>query len=642
MPKAPKSASQYHYHIKKSNLAGTGKAPTSAITKIKYDFEMDRKESEPSRLGYIYVSALPNTPTSALDPLAMATACEQSRSKFANSKASFMGHVDLSLPKELNTNQRHELIRSIVDYHRDELQVPVYAAEHSADDENNNWHIHLSFPMQYVHAANDGGFKLGDRLIQYRTAAVRTAAGLPKSNHEDLLRVRATVGNLIADAMIKANVNIHLAERWRHGYLKLHQQVKEAIRRGDTEFVFDNAMRRPSRKEGYNTSRWNKPSYSDQREKAEKHNQAGQDENIAVETVVRNMLDHILDLAEKANLNEPEHIRMLARDHGITIEWTRASSSRTAKVTGMRVHNFTGKEIGITLYDLKKRMGWKELPAYKRYPDKAGEDFDRYAELVHKANIGVIPGQAKDIVPRAIKATQIIAEKQLTEAAAVRDAAAARARQDAPNATKERGEAARSAQRFPLGEKPNESLPQERPDIQDQRQGIKDPRDATITDQPSHSHMPPDKPAVRPSHPAYDDLLKELTMNQPRINRQNPAISAADLLESMKKFEEEERKRLEKKRKEQGQIPQYERAPIPAGNIHDPISTPEDLFNKQKDKPPMSEIERKKILQEQLDEFNQKQREIVRAMKIEHEQNMGMSSHQRATDYEQSRPRPRG
>jgi len=400
MPKAPNSASQYHYHLKFSNRAGANNAPQSATGKIKYDFVMDEQSSEGSRLGYAYVSAPSNTPVSALEPLAMAQVCDQSLHKKAKMNTRIMAHAELSLPKELNPSQRHELIRSIADHFRDELQVPIYVAEHAPDEGNHNWHIHISHPLRHVHATDDGRFRLGDKIIQYQRPEIRRAAGLPAKTDDDLRRMRAALGNLITDSMIKAHVNIHLAERWRHGHLRLYQQVRKAIERGDDEFVSDNAGRDPTKKEGYNASRWHKPSDSEKRKHAEEHNEYVRNENIGMGTMVRNTLKHILDLADKANLTEPEHIRMLARDHAITIEWTRHSKSKSAKVTGMRIQGLTGKETGITLAMLKNAWAGKNprpISAIQIRPEKISIDT---LNLSARRILALFPANLKTLSPR--------------------------------------------------------------------------------------------------------------------------------------------------------------------------------------------------------------------------------------------------
>jgi hypothetical protein len=408
IPIAPPSSSKFHSNTKFSNLAGFHKAPKSASDKIKYDFELDLKDGERSRLDYVYTSTPPNTPFDAFNPLLMAEKCEQSLGRKANSRARIMGHAEIALPNGLTVEQRHKLARDIADAHQHRLGVPVYLAGHEPHGNNGNWHLHMSFPLREVLPISEGGFKLGDKLPDFQSYDQRKKAGL-QQRPTFTSDMREVVADRCADALHDAGSAIHLAERWRHGHKPLPAQVDAAIVRGDVDFVSENYGRDPTRKEGNSTRLWRSQSRSDQRRIAESHNRDIQAGTLGPEMLTRTLTNRVLILAERAGITKPEALRMLARDHSLNIEWVRAKGGKDAKVIGVRVQmhggpKLAGKVVGASLPDLKRRFNWSEAPTYTRCPAKSGEAFDQYAAAVRDAGLDVVPGRPHDMLSQTVQA----------------------------------------------------------------------------------------------------------------------------------------------------------------------------------------------------------------------------------------------
>lgn len=403
----PKSASKFYFNLKSSSIAGSRGAPSSAVSKVAYDLRLDEHESR-GDLDQRFVFLPRHLPASAADPLAAALACQQraAASKYANSRTRQMLHTTVALPAHLTTEQRHHLVQKLSAIHSEKLgarRLPVFAGAHLPHGESLNFHVHLSMPAYEVRPTPGGGFEMAERLPFLMRPPERRARGLPPTNHQDLRDLRAAVADAIADACHEAGMAFHAAERWRHGHKRLHEQVEAAAVRGDLLFVADNALRDVSHHEGPAAHRHT----SQRRELAETHN-ADQAE-IGPALLTRTLLSRVLDQAAKAGLAHPEHLRMLARDMGLAIEWVKASPKRTAPVTGLRVRMdggpvLTGREVSCTLFDLRRRFGWTESPAYARYAPKAGPEFDTYAAAVLAAGLGVAPGQPRDLFPHAVSA----------------------------------------------------------------------------------------------------------------------------------------------------------------------------------------------------------------------------------------------
>ena len=434
MPVAPMSASQFHHNRKFSNRAGAHRAPRSATAKIAYDLDLGRdSRHEISRVDYVFVSAGPDTPHAALDSMRMAQACETATGKRANSRARLMGHDTIALPHILSPDARRALVRQIADDIRNSLDgVPVCAATHTPDPGRRNWHLHASFPLRHVHSIGDrGDFRLGDKVMFEQRPQVRRAAGLPATNHSELRAIRARIAGRIADALAADGHEYHVSERWRHGHLRLHEQVAAAARRGDVQFVIENAHRDASHKEGLGASRWRHAAGDGKRASAVGHNadvrQQCEMRTPGTQTIMRTLVGRVLAEAQRAGISDPEHIRMLARDHGLSISWVRKRGGRGTPVTGVQVHIpggpvLSGRAVGASLGELSRQFGWQAPPAYVRYAAKTGLEFEAYAAQVRAAGLNIIPGQPRDLLHNALnaclqKADQLEAQAQAARAA---------------------------------------------------------------------------------------------------------------------------------------------------------------------------------------------------------------------------------
>lgn len=431
--RAPRSASHFHHNRKYSNRARAHRAPGSAVAKVRYDLRLDRPEHERTDLDYTYICAPPGTPEMALDPVSMALASESSLGKKATLRARIMSHETIALPAQLNDDQRRELARQVAHLYREKMGVPIYLAIHKPN-KNDNWHIHLSHPLREVLDDEKGGFKLGQKIMFEQQAAVRREAGLQPTNHGELKSLRTQLAATIANSMETADLDRHMCERWRWGHLKLGDQVAKAEERGDLEFVTDNAGRDPTRHEGPNPSDWRAASQDPVRQTAKTHNQDTATDVPGPELMTRTLLSRVIDQASKARITDPEHLRMLARDHCLSIHWVRSKGGKDAAVTGLQIQmaggpKISGKQAGASLNDLKRQFGWDAPPAYVRYPAKSGEAFDAYAQAVRRAGLNIDPGQPKDLLPNVLAAIEAdsTARRLRAQAAATAAPLAARA-----------------------------------------------------------------------------------------------------------------------------------------------------------------------------------------------------------------------
>lgn len=404
--RAPLSASQFHFHAKKSRASGASKSPVSCVNKVKYDLGLDEKDPHKDRVKVVFVAAPEGTPTAAHDPLKMAEACFQRarQSKYANSNTGQMTHYDTALPNFLSDDQLAKLADQINSKISEKFGVPSFSGVHL---DRGNYHTHSSVPLYEVHDDGTGGFYLGDRINHAKRPQEREALGLPKSPATELRQLRAELADLIADSIAQHHANDpdqeaarHQAERWRHGHLTLGQQVEKAAIRGDIQFVLDNLNREATRKEGPAPT-------SSRREAAIAHNKtAGKPSEIpAPELITKTLAQRVVSLAEQAKLGRPEQLRLLAKKCGLNVHW---SAGQNGNVQGVSysIHGgprIAGGRIGASLGTLQNRLGWAERPEYKRFPPKSGDQVMDFKRKLIEAKLEHV--EDDDYVARSIKIT---------------------------------------------------------------------------------------------------------------------------------------------------------------------------------------------------------------------------------------------
>jgi len=435
--RAPGSASQYHFHAKKSKASGAGKSPVSCRNKVEYDLGLDPKDPNKDRVKMVFVSSPEGTPIAARDPLQMAEACFQRarQSKYANSNTGQMLHLDTSLPNVLTDDELARLSDQINEQIGQKFGVPCYSGVHL---DRGNFHIHSSIPLYEIHADENGGFRLGDRIDHAKRPSERESLGLPRSPAGELRELRKEVADLIADAVADhykshpdPEAARHLSERWRHGHLTLPQQVEKAAQRGDVAFVLDNLNREATRKEGPPTGAWRaSPAHNHRREAAVEHNKvAGKASEIpGPELITKTLVARVVHLAEQAKLDQPEHFRMLAKQAGLNVHWSPGKDGNVQGVSysikgGPRV---AGTRAGASLGVLQKKLGWAEKPVFKRFPPREGEEVMDFKNKIIEAKLEHLENE--DYVAKSIKVTLFRLKKLEDEALenAKRDPAAER------------------------------------------------------------------------------------------------------------------------------------------------------------------------------------------------------------------------
>lgn len=402
--RAPSSASQFHLHVKKSKASGAGKAPVSCKSKVLYDLGLGENDPHQDRVKVAFVSAPPDTPNAARDPLRMADAClkRARRSKYANSRTGQMLHFDAALPNNLTLDRLARLAGDINQKISDQFNAPAYSGVHL---DYGNFHIHSSVPLYEIHGDGKNGFTLGDRIDHAKRPSEREALSLPRSPAGELRELRRHIANLIADAVAEEHPDDpHTAERWRHGHHTLARQVEEAARRGDVQFVLDNLNREATRKEGPPPGAWRATPPGGRRQEAIEHNkQAGKPASVpAPELITRTLASRVIHLAEKAQIDKPEEFRMLARDHGLSVAWVPSKEGGVQGVTfavagGPRI---AGRRLGASLGVLQRQLQWDGRPSYRRFAPKNGDEHDEYIRKIEAADIK--PSNSTD---RAIKIT---------------------------------------------------------------------------------------------------------------------------------------------------------------------------------------------------------------------------------------------
>lgn len=408
--RAPATASQYHFHAKKSRASGAGKSPMSARAKLEYDLGVDEKDKHKDRVKAVFVSVPEGQPASVKDPLRMADACHMRarQSKYANSNTTQMFHFDTALPNFLTDDQQTRMAEQVNAHISKKFNVPAYSGLHADPD---NVHLHSSIPLYEILSDRAGGYRLGNRIDHAKRPSERKALGIAKSPAGELRELRQDIANLIADVVADElkdhpdhEAAHHTAERWRHGHLKLSQQVEKAAARGDVQFVFDNLNRDATRKEGPRPQSGTFSKSDPKREQAEAYNlEAGKPSATpAPELITRTLVNRVVDLAERAGIDTPESFRMLARDMGLLVHWSLSKEGGVQGVTfsvsgGPRV---AGQRVGASLGTLQKKLSWQERPEYRRYAPRKGQEWDEYQEKIESA--GIRPADSSD---KAIKVT---------------------------------------------------------------------------------------------------------------------------------------------------------------------------------------------------------------------------------------------
>lgn len=417
--RAPASASQFHLHVKRSNRAGSRRAPSSAVSKILYDLGLDKPGAD-ARVAGLFVCLPDDCPQLADDALLMAQACEAraAKEKFANSRTGQMLHFDIALPNFLDAHRQAALAKQINESLSEALNVPAYAAIH---DDRGNVHLHASLPLYAVQDDDAGGYVLSERIMHAQRPEIREAAGLSRSPASELAAIRTTVANLIADSVAEQlaneppHISKHLVERWRCGHFKLEEQVIRAAQRGDIEFVEQNAQRDPTKKEGPGARRdWSEQSRDERRHSAKAHNENAHE---GVENITKASVQRALRLADAAQINDPELLRQFLRDQGITMRYTGTPGQKAHGVT-YQLNNgprLAGRSLGASLGDLKRRYHLTETPAYRRNLRLNSEQQRQYQDALSRSKI--TPTDLADAAPAALQRRADKLREQAAQAA---------------------------------------------------------------------------------------------------------------------------------------------------------------------------------------------------------------------------------
>lgn len=417
--RAPASASQFHLHVKRSNRAGSRRAPSSAVSKILYDLGLDKPGAD-ARVSGLFVNLPSDCPELAADALLMAQACEAraAKEKYANSRTGQMLHFDIALPNFLDAHRQAALAKQINESLSEALQVPSYAAVH---DDRGNVHLHASLPLYAVQEDGAGGYALGDRIMHAQRPEIREAAGLSRSPSSELAAIRAIVANLIADSVSEQlaneppHISTHIVERWRFGHFKLEQQVIRAAERGDIEFVEQNGQRDPTKKEGPGARRyWSEQSRDERRHSAKSHNESTQD---GVENITKAAVQHALRLADAAKIDDPELLRQFLNDQGITMRYVGTPGQKARGVTYQLSDGPTlaGRTLGASLGGLKRRYKWTDAPAYRRNLRLTNEQQRQYRDALSRSQIS--PTNLADAAPAAVQRRAEKLREQAAQAA---------------------------------------------------------------------------------------------------------------------------------------------------------------------------------------------------------------------------------
>lgn len=391
----PKSASQYRTNTSYSNRAGKNKAASSSLRKVCYDWMLNATDPETGEfishgrkkddVAFTYAHIKDGLPGGARDPVAVATKCyESSYGKRGDTRQ--MSHHTISLPTQLDSDQLNalteDLSQLISELHDD---VPVFAARHLPDGQNDNHHVHIDHPIHHIVADPDDpdGFKLGDRISHFARPEEREALGLPKTNHQEVRELRKQVAHTIADHMERAGLDYNLCERWRHGHLRLNQgkenQITHAVKRGDALFVEENASRAVTQHEGPGGRRVEGAS-----ESQKSHN--NDLPTLSPEVLAETVLNRVINDAHTAGLDDWQHVQMLSEKYGLNIKWNRTRTREGGRVKYGNVSGvsyeiqgvkLSGKAVNMPFSKLKKQFPDLDNPTWKtKVSDTVRADFE--------------------------------------------------------------------------------------------------------------------------------------------------------------------------------------------------------------------------------------------------------------------------
>ena len=314
------TASQFSMNFRYSNAARSHGSPASCVTKLIYDFQLNRRSE--SRVAFAYISASEQHRHIVSNVVRFAKMCQSCAGRQSNCRQMLHGMV--ALPADLSDTARNRLVVKICDYVRQMRDgVPVFGAVHRPLPGETNWHLHLSQGLRNIELHSPRVYSLGDRIMSEQRPSIRAAAGLPRTNHAELRTLREHIASLIADELQIEGHDIHIVERWRHGYLRLPQQVEIALQRDDFEFVRDHLDRDPTRHEGLGGRCLRSSNHPAFRTMAVEHNEGSTNSPIGVERIAKTLLNLVIQAVTKLNIRDPRHLRMLAVDHDLIVRWHR-------------------------------------------------------------------------------------------------------------------------------------------------------------------------------------------------------------------------------------------------------------------------------------------------------------------------------
>ena len=356
------SASQYSLHVSYSNCARSHGSPSSCVAKLAYDFQLN--SANESRVAFVYVSASKEHAAIANNMISFGKACEETAGRQRTSRQ--MRHIMVALPGEGLSDQGCELLaKAICDLIRRLCDdQPVFGAGHRPPKGERNLHLHISHGLRLIRMHSATEYSLGERIMLEQRPEVRKAAGLPATSHQDLRTLRASVAELIANALAAEHADPQLVERWRCGHLPLQSQVRCAQRRGDLQFIKDNVFRDATQHEGYGGGArygsWVNRSMGLSGHSSSRLPSPG----VGAKAVTIAMVEIALTVAKRRGIRRLAFFRMLALDHDVIVRWTRRKRRDGSKgaIAGLSFQLiggpiFLGRNIGFPLNKVCEVLG---------------------------------------------------------------------------------------------------------------------------------------------------------------------------------------------------------------------------------------------------------------------------------------------